>query len=114
LTSIVRGSAASGRSVVAEFIRQRDYYVRGEWPMSTFGDEQALPTDTENAPKIPRRRHSRLEGQPAPGPDGGASTQPALALSRDRMAGDEDGISRRAAHAGQGGAGLAADGWWWD
>jgi hypothetical protein len=101
--------------IASAFIQQQDYYGASGWKMEVFGDEQAFPVETYNAPtQVETAVNAIWKGRTLMTPiGGGVNIQPRIALKQENVERDSSGritasreqIDLKAIPAGQ---------WWWD
>jgi hypothetical protein len=100
--------------VAAAYIQQQAFADKAGWKMTTFASEQALPVETQIAPKeVACAVNAAWRGSRfAAVAGGGVSIAPAKALAVDRLLPDKDGklealredVAKK----------LPAERWWWD
>ncbi|HVU89796.1 MAG TPA: DUF1598 domain-containing protein [Pirellulales bacterium] len=102
-------------SVAAAFIQQNHYYEKAGWNMETFGNEEAFPVETYNAPvEVESAVNSVWKGNQLMTPiGGGVSVRAHEALATDNLLSD-DGKKVEKAHENTTVQGLAEGQWWWD
>jgi hypothetical protein len=101
--------------IASAFIQQQDYCGTAGWKMEVFGDEQAFPVETYNAPtQVETAVNAIWKGRTLMTPiGGGVNIQPRIALKQENVERDSSGeitasreqIDLKAIPAGQ---------WWWD
>jgi len=102
--------------VACAFMQQQNYADRAGWKMETFASEQALPVQTETAPReVPCAVNAAWRGGRFTAvAGGGVSINPDKALAPDRLLPDKDGKLAKARGEVDGAKQPPADRWWWD
>jgi Protein of unknown function (DUF1598) len=102
-------------TIAAAFIQKADLYAKAGWEMTTFSNEEILPTERFNAPRhVAPAINAVWKGQYFMTPiGGGVNIQPRVALNSDRLQEEKDG-SITTVRDSISLAGLAEGQWWWD
>ncbi|QDT67732.1 hypothetical protein MalM25_06340 [Planctomycetes bacterium MalM25] len=101
-------------AIAAAFMRDRGYFEKAGWSMTTFADEEQYPVRTHNAPEhVASAVNALWKGSTLMTPiGGGVQIRPTDALATDLVAADEDG--KLATQRQQIEAAAQSDAWWWD
>ena len=100
-------------SVMAAYIQQHDFFGKANWKMDVLGDENAIATETCNAPKqvatvvnVIRKSNQLCM------PNGGVEINPLMALAPEKVLADKDSKVSQARDKVK--IELAKGRWWWD
>ncbi len=101
-------------SVMAAYIQQHDFYGKANWKMDVFGDENAIVTETDNAPKqVASAVNAIWKGHQLLTPiGGGVEINPLMALAPEKILADKDSKVSQARDKVK--IELAKGRWWWD
>ncbi len=102
-------------AVAAAFMQKHDFYGRTGWELGVFGNEDAYPVRTVNAPKrVASAINAMWKGNRLMTPIGGGVTMhPAVAIQSDNLLEDTDGKVQASRHEVDLSK-LAEGQWWWD
>jgi len=101
-------------SVTAAYIQQHDFYGKANWKLDILGDENAIATETCNAPKqVASAVNAIWKGYQLLTPiGGGVEINPLMALAPEKTLDDKDSkVSQARAKVK---IELAKGRWWWD
>ncbi len=101
-------------TVMAAYIQQHDFYGKANWKMDVLGDENAIVTETDNAPKqVASAVNAIWKGHQLLTPiGGGVEINPLMALAPEKILADKD--SKVAEARDKVKIELAKGRWWWD
>ncbi len=101
-------------SVMAAYIQQHDFYNKANWKMDVLGDENAITTENDNAPKqVASAVNAIWKGNRLLTPiGGGVEISPLMALAPEKVLEDKDGKVSEARDKVK--IELAKGRWWWD
>jgi len=101
-------------SVVAAYIQQHDFYGKANWKMDVLGDENAIATETCNAPKqVATAVNAIWKGYQLLTPvGGGVEINPLMALAPEKILDGKDSKVSQARDKVK--IELAKGRWWWD
>ena len=101
-------------SVAAAYIQQHGFYAKANWKMDVLGDENAVTTETDNAPKqVASAVNAIWKGHQLLTPiGGGVEINPLMALAPEKILEDKDGAVSQVRDKVK--IELAKGRWWWD
>ncbi len=102
-------------AIAAAYIQERDFYGQAGWHMPVLGDESKVAVETHVAPlQVETAVNAIWRGNTLMTPlGGGIHMQPRLALRKDTLTIDTEGINNQAKKSA-GPTDLAEGQWWWD